>query len=63
MQVDRDVLADQPVQHAPHVHHALVEDEDLGRENLPATERQELPGQGRGPVGGVEDLLDIGAQR
>ena len=42
---------------------ALVEHDDLGRQDLPAAEGEQLSGQRRGAIGGVEDLLDVGVQR
>ena len=53
-----DVLSHQPLQHGPHVlHHAV--DVQLARfKDLLAAEGQQLPGQSRGALPGLLDLLD-----
>ena len=63
MQIDRDVLADQAVEHPAHVRDALVEHDDLRRQDLAPAEREQLAGERRGAIGRIEDLLDVGAQR
>ena len=63
LQIDRDVLADQAVEHAAHVGDALVEHDDFRREDLPPAEREQLSGQRRRAIGRVEDLLDVGLER
>jgi hypothetical protein len=56
------VLADQSREHAAHVHDALIELDDLRRQDLPPAEGEQLPGERGGAIGGVVDLLDVFAQ-
>ena len=51
-----DVFADQPFDHGADRRKRLVEVKDLERQHLAPAEGQELPGQGRRPLAGGQDL-------
>ena len=57
-----DVLADQAPQHHVHVGDDGVEVEHPGLQDLPAAEREQLPGERRGARGGLLDLLGVASQ-
>ncbi len=54
-----DVFADQGPQQPLHVADHAVDVDDLQFQELLAAERQQLPGQGRGAVGGLLDRLHL----
>ena len=58
MRLERDVLADQSADHLVDVGDAEVEIDRPRLEHLLAAERQQLPGDGDGPVGGPLHFLD-----
>jgi hypothetical protein len=58
-QAQRYVLADQPHQHLFDVLDQVVEAQHHGLQYLPATERQELPGERRGSLRGFANLFEI----
>ncbi len=55
------ILADDPGEHALGPGQHIVGVDHLGRDDLLAREGQQLTGQVRGPLGGLDDLLDVGA--
>jgi len=57
-----NVFTDQPLEHPIHVGRDGVEVKYFGLEHLLAAERQELPGQRRGPFPSFLDLFDIAPQ-
>ena len=58
-----DVLADEPPQHRFQVQDHPVEVNHLGVDDLLAAEGQQLLGQGRGPVAGLQDIFQVAVKR
>ena len=58
-----DVLADQRTQHRLHLDDDPVQVQELGLQHLLAAEREQLPGEQRGAVGRLLDLVQVDAQR
>ena len=63
LDLERDVGADEPAQHALGLRHHVIEREDLRLEHLSPAEGEQLAGEARGPLAGVADLLDVAADR
>jgi hypothetical protein len=57
------VLADHAPEHLLEVREQRVQIEDLRCEHLAPAEREELPGELRGPLGRAQDLLDPSSRR
>ena len=53
------MLADDARQHREQARHDRVQVEDLGRQELLAAEREQLPREGRGAIGRLADLADV----
>ena len=51
-----DVLAEDPVQQARHVRHDAIEVDVTDLNRLSSAERQQLPGQGRRPIGVLREF-------
>ncbi len=60
---ERDVLADEPPQHAVHFSHDDVEVQDLGLEHLAAAVGEQLAGEPGRPLRRLADLFHIAAHR
>ena len=59
----RAVFADEPPQHRFQVQNHPVEIDHLGVDDLPAAEGQQLLGQGRGPVAGLQNVFQVAVKR
>src|ERR1019366_9094537 len=57
-----DLLAQQAPQHAFAIADDLIHTDDARLRDLAAAEREQLPGQRDGPVGGLQDLLRVPPQ-
>ena len=60
---DRDPLSEQPLQHRRHGANDVCQIDRCHREDLLATEGEQLPGQRRRTFGGRPDLAEIPADR
>ena len=58
-----DVLADHAAQHLCQILHNRVQVHRLRLHHLLAAERQQLPGERGGALGGLDNLFDVGANR
>ena len=58
-----EVLADEPPQHRFQVQDHPVEVDHLGVDDLLAAKGQQLLGQGRGPVAGLQDIFQVAIER
>jgi hypothetical protein len=63
LDVEGDVLAEQPAQHRLERHHDLAEVDDPRLQHLAPAEREQLAGERLGALAGGHDLLDVGADR
>ena len=60
---DLDVFADDAAKQLLHAGDDAIEREDARRDDLAPAEREQLLGQLGGAVGGLDDLVDVGAPR